>query len=101
MVRVRHYTRVSAMRKIIEELRIVARDQNKVFVEKAERKKLSPGDAVETYGLDPGKGMACVEFDVEPELLQFQKNVQLRLDEWFVVGNVDLTNRNPQGYVNF
>jgi hypothetical protein len=85
----------------MDEQRIIARDQNKVFVEKADRRALSPADAIQIYGLGLGKGMACIEFDIEPDLLRWQKNVELKLDEWFIVGDVSLANRNPQSYVNF
>lgn len=101
MVRVRHYTRVSSMRKIIVEQRVVARDQNKVFVERADRRKLAPRDAEERYGLDQGKANAYVEFDIEPDLLHSQYNPVTRCDESYVVGNVDLSGREPQAFFNF
>src|SRR4051812_28743645 len=101
MIQVRHYTRVSAMRNIIAEQRIIARDQNHVFVEKAQSKRLSPRDAEAHYGLDRGKGMACVEFEIDDSLLRWQNNPELKIDEWFIDGDVDLSNRNASGYVNF
>ncbi|MBC8106711.1 MAG: hypothetical protein H7Z14_08995 [Anaerolineae bacterium] len=100
-IRVRHYTRVSSMRKIKDQLRIVARDQNKVFVEPASARKLSPADARKRYGLKPGKGRAYVEFDVESVLLETKRNARHEIDEYFIVGNVDLAQRNPQGFLNF
>ena len=89
------------MRKIIAQQRIIARDQNKVFVVKADRRKLSPSDAEETYGLDPGRANAYVEFDMEPAPLLVQYNRQLQTDELFIVGDVDLTDRHAEAFFNF
>jgi hypothetical protein len=86
------------MRKIMAALRIVARDQNKVFVEKSKSRRRAPSDVEAKYQLDIGKAMACVEFDIEEKLLLSQYNRRLRLHEWFIVGNVDLRGRNPMGY---
>jgi hypothetical protein len=88
------------MKKIMEEQRIIARDQNKVFVERAADRRLSAGDAEVKYGLDDGKANAFIEFDIEPALLLWRKNPQLRIDEFFIVGDVDLTGRNPKGFHN-
>jgi hypothetical protein len=88
------------MRKIMAEQRIVARDQNKVFVERAADRRLSAADAEIRYGLDDGKGRAFVEFDIEPVLLLWRKNPQLRVHEFFIVGDVDLVGRNSQGLHN-
>jgi hypothetical protein len=101
MVRVRHYTRVSSMRRIIAELRIVARDQNKVFVELASSRRLPPNDAVAKYRLLPGKGNAYVEFDVEGELLRVRYNPAIKENEHYIDGAVDLAGRNAEAKFNF
>ena len=91
MIRVRHYTRVSSMRKILAEGVLRAKDQNRVFVERANDRRLSPTDARSKYGLGKGKGAAYVEFDLESERLQWRNNPQTRCIEGFVLGDVDLS----------
>ena len=65
-IRTRHYTRSSRAERILDEQILRAGVQNKVFVENARRKLLSPRDAEERYKLAPGKGNAVIEFDVAP-----------------------------------
>ena len=101
MIRVRHYTRVSSMRKILAEGVIRARDRNMVFVERANARKLSPSDAQAKYGLRPGKANAFIEFDVETELLLCEFNDLSQAYEYSIVGNVDLADRNPEAFFNF
>jgi hypothetical protein len=100
MIRVRHYTNVSAMRKIIELQLIRARDRGCVFVELARQRKLSPADAVDKYALDYGRGNAYVEFDIEPERVVTEYNTTIQCDERFIVGDVDLAGRNAEGFFN-
>lgn len=100
MVRLRHYTRVPSMRRIIEDGVIRARDQNKVFVERAGSAPLAPREAEDRYGLGPGKGNAYVEFDAEPAELGDQYNTRTRRRELFLTGDVDLTDRLPDGRLN-
>ena|SRR5438552_913450 len=100
MVRVRHYTRVSSLGRILAEGRIVASDQNKVFVERATRQALAPRDAERTYGLARGKGNAYVEFDIREDELESQYNERMQLTELFVRGDVVLVGREAQGYEN-
>lgn len=88
------------MRKIMAEQRIVARDQNKVFVERAHRKAMSSTQAEDYWLIDLGKGNAYVEFDVEEVELDRQVNPLLGAIELFVVGNVHLLSRNPVGFEN-
>jgi HYD1 signature containing ADP-ribosyltransferase len=99
-IRVRHYTRVSSKDRILEEMRIVARDQNKVFLEKADHKPHPPRDAEAAYLLKRGKGNAYVEFDVQQDELESQTNRLTGETELFVRGDVDLTERNPIGQDN-
>lgn len=89
------------MRKILEDQRIEAQDQNKVFFERASARRLSPSDATRKYRLRRGKANACVEFDVREMELMFRWNALVRTDEYFIVGDVDLRDRNPQGFINF
>src|SRR5436190_14017987 len=99
-IRVRHYTRRSSKDRILEALRIIPRDQNKVFVEKANRDALSPKDAEATYLLKRGKGNAYVEFDAQPAELTCQTNRLTGKKEWFLRGEVDLAERRPEGFDN-
>jgi hypothetical protein len=99
-VRLRHYTRISSKDRILAEGRMLAKDQNKVFVERAERKPLSPREAEAKYLLKRGKGNACVEFDGLPEELHQQVNGLTGERELFLQGDVDLSQRNPEGFDN-
>lgn len=101
MVRVRHYTRVSAMRKILYEQRLIARDRNRVFVEPAESRRLSATDAEKRYALLQGRGNAYVEFDATDDELRRDYNLPSRAWEYSIEGGVDLTGRNAEGFLNF
>ena len=100
MIRVRHYTRVSGRDKILADGRIVAQDQNRVFVELARRQPLSAVQARLAYRLKSGKGAAYVEFNAEAAEVEIKPNKRWNFDEYSIVGDVDLTNRNPIGYDN-
>lgn len=100
MVRVRHYTKKSRKEKILEEGVIVARDQNKVFVEEADTDPLSPRDVESSYRLGRGKGNAYVEFDVEDGELEQQKNAITGKIEYFLRGDVSLIDRDAEGFDN-
>jgi hypothetical protein len=99
-VRLRHYTRLSSKDRILSEGHIIAGDQNKVFVEKADRKPLGPREAEEKYLLKPGKGNAFVEFDALPEEVRAQMNRLTGNTELYLRGDVDLVERHPQGFEN-
>ena len=100
LIRLRHYTRTSSKDRILSEDRIVARDQNKVFVERADRSPLSPRQAETTYLLKRGKGNAYIEFDAFPEEIYTQTNHLTGTTEIFLLGDVDLTTRHPEGFDN-
>jgi hypothetical protein len=99
-IRVRHYTRRSSKERILTEGRLVARDQNRVFVERADRKALSAREAEAKYLLRRGKGNAYVEFNAEEEEIDQQKNHRTGEMELFLFGDVDITGRDPQGFDN-
>jgi hypothetical protein len=69
-IRLRHYTRVSSKERILTEGRLIARDQHKVFVERADRQRLSARQAEATYLLK----RAYIEFDALPEEIHEQTN---------------------------
>lgn len=100
MIRLRHYTRVSAMRRILAERYLRAGAQNKVFVERADRDQISARDAEARYYLKRGKGNAYIEFDATSEEVLQQINHLTGRVELYLVGDVDLSNRNPQGREN-
>jgi hypothetical protein len=77
---------------------MVARDQNKVFVERADRSPLSPRQAETTYLLKRGKGNAYIEFEAFPEEIHAQTNSLTGTNELFLLGDVDLSTRHPQGF---
>lgn len=61
---------------------------------------MSPHDAEDYYGIDRGKGGAYVEFDVADHEVRQDMNPITGVRELSIVGNVDLTGRNPAGHVN-
>jgi hypothetical protein len=99
-IRLRHYTRANSKEGILAEVRIIARDQHKVFVERADRQPLSPRQAEEKHLLKRGKGNAYIEFDALPEEVFEQTNTLTGSTELFLRGDVDLSTRNPQGFDN-
>ena len=65
-IRLRHYTRTSSRDRILAEGWVRARDQHKVFVERASRPPLSPRQAEARYLLKRGKGNVYAEFNAMP-----------------------------------
>jgi HYD1 signature containing ADP-ribosyltransferase len=100
MIRMRHYTRKSSKDKILIDNRIEAQDQNKVFVEHATADPYSPRDAEARYRLKRGKGNAYVEFDANEDEIEEQKNSLTGKIEYFLRGDVDLTDRDSEGFDN-
>jgi len=101
LIRLRHYTRVSSKERILTEGRLIARDQHKVFVERADRQRLSARQAEATHRLKRGKGNAYIEFDARPEEINEQTNALTGAIELFLRGDIDLSTRNPQGFDNY
>ena len=99
-MRLRHYTRKSSRDKILEEERIEARDQNKVFVEHADGDPYSPRDAEDRYKLKRGKGNAYIEFDADESEVHEQVNPLTGRKEYFLRGDVNLADRDPEGFDN-
>ena len=99
-VRLRHYTRKGSKNRILQEARLLAKDQNKVFVEPASHKPLSPRAAEATHLLKRGKGNAYVEFDSQPGELCQQTNRLTGEIEFYLQGDVDLSRRNAEGFDN-
>jgi len=99
-IRLRHYTRKSSKERILSEGCLLARDQNKIFVERADHEPLSPRDAEAKYLLKHGKGNTYVEFDARSEEVHEQTNRLTGETEFFLHGSVDLAGRNPRGFDN-
>lgn len=99
-MRLRHYTKKSSKDKILEEGRIEAKDQNKVFVEYANSDPYSARDAEDRYKLKRGKGNAYVEFETEDEEIHDQVNPLTGRREYFLRGDVELKDRDPEGFDN-
>jgi hypothetical protein len=99
-IRVRHYTRISSKDCILAANRVLAWDQNKVFVELANRKPLGPREAEAKYLIKRGKGNAFIEFDALPDEVQQQVNRLTGEIELFISGDLDLLDRNPLGFNN-
>ena len=99
-IRLRHYTRTSSKERILIEGRITARDQNKVFVERADHPSLSARQAEAKYLLKRGRGNAYIEFDALSDEVYEQTNHLTGVTEFFLRGNVELLTRNPQGFDN-
>ena len=99
-IRLRHYTRISSRERIVTAGRIIARDQHKVFVERADRPPLHRRQAEALYLLKRGKGNAYVEFDAWPDEVYAQTNSLTGAIELFLRGDVDLATRSPQGFDN-
>lgn len=100
-IRLRHYTRISSRDRILAERRLVAQDQHKIFVERANHPSLSPRQAELRYLLKRGKGNAYIEFDALPAEIYEQTNSLTGAVELFLVGHVDLSTRHPQGFENY
>jgi ADP-ribosyltransferase of polymorphic toxin system len=99
-IRLRHHTRTSSKERILAEGRIIARDQNKVFVERADRPPLSARQAEAKYLLKRGRGNAYIEFDAMSDEVYEQTNHLTGAAEFFLRGTVDLSTRYPQGCDN-
>ena len=90
--RMRHYTNRAGSRGIAKDGVIRAKDQNKVFLERADGKPLSPTDAADKYRLGRGRGRDIVELDVRKELVTRRWNATTQSWEWVVNGDLPLLN---------
>jgi hypothetical protein len=90
--RMRHYTSRAGSRGIEKDGVIRARDQNKVFLERADGKPLSRADAAKKYGLEVSRGRDIIELDVPKELVTRRWNASTQSWEWVVDGDLPLLN---------
>ena len=90
--RVRHYTNSKGLKGIKESGVIIAKDNNRVYLELANKKPLSIQQAEEKYQIKKGKGRNYVEFDVNSSLLEWIENPRYHTKELTVKGNVKIKN---------
>ncbi len=89
MIRVRHYTNRKGSNAIEETQKIIAADNNRVYVEPANRKPLSQIEAENKYQIKRGKGRDYVEFDVQKNKTEWVKNPRYHDEELTIKGGVD------------
>ncbi|MGZ0714301.1 RHS repeat-associated core domain-containing protein [Pseudomonas palleroniana] len=92
IVRVRHYTSRAGSKGIEKEGIILAKDNNRIYLEPAKNKVLSPIGAQEKYQIDKSKGRDYIEMDVPESRLEWIKNPRYNTMELTVKGNLTLTN---------
>jgi len=92
LVRLRHYTNTKGIDAIEQERVLRAKDQGKVFFDKASGKPLSPRDAEAEFGLKRGRGSHVVETDVPCERVTRVWNQVMETWEYQVKGDVPLIN---------
>ena len=90
--RVRHYTNSKGLKGIKDDGKIIARDNNRVYLEPANKPALAPGKAEELYQLKKGRGKNYIEFDVDTNSLEWVENPRYHRDELTVKGDVKIEN---------
>ncbi|MBI6583771.1 RHS domain-containing protein [Pseudomonas synxantha] len=91
-VRVRHYTNRKGSKGIEKDGVILAQDNNRVYLEPAKNKVLSPVDAQDKYQIAKGKGRDYIEMDVPESRLEWVKNPRYNVMELTVRGNLETNN---------
>jgi hypothetical protein len=92
MTRVRHYTNRKGLNGIQKDGIIRTRDNNRVYLELANKKPLSQVQAETKYQLKKGRGRDYVEFDVPNSLLEWIPNPRYGTLEMTIKGDVYTTN---------
>ncbi|SFB38152.1 HYD1 signature containing ADP-ribosyltransferase family protein [Clostridium frigidicarnis] len=87
--RVRHYTNRKGINGIEQDGKIIARDNNRVYVEPANKKPLSQIEAETKYQIKKGKGRDYMEFDVPNSKLEWLKNPRYGTEELTIKGGVE------------
>ncbi|MBK3461538.1 RHS repeat-associated core domain-containing protein [Pseudomonas haemolytica] len=91
-VRVRHYTNRKGSKGIEKDGVILAQDNNRVYLEPAKNKILSPVDAQDKYQIEKSKGRDYIEMDVPESRLEWVKNPRYNVMELTVRGNLEINN---------
>jgi len=71
---------------------ITARDNNRVYLEPANKRPLAQKEAEEKYEIDRGKGRNYVETDVSEDRIKWKMNPRYHVEEMTVVGDLQLKN---------
>ena len=87
--RVRHYTNRKGINGIENDGKIIAKDNNRVYVEPANKKALSQIEAETKYQIKPGKGRDYIEFDVPNSKLEWVKNPRYGVEELTIKGGIE------------
>lgn len=87
--RVRHYTNRKGINGIENDGKIIAKDNNRVYVEPANKKALSQIEAETKYQIKPGKGRDYIEFDVPNSKLEWVKNSRYGVEELTIKGGIE------------
>jgi hypothetical protein len=90
--RVRHYTNRKGSTGIENDGVIQAQDNNRVYVEPANKKPLSQLEAEDKYQIGRGRGRDYIETDVPDSQLEWVKNPRYGTMELTIKGNVTLEN---------
>jgi hypothetical protein len=91
-VRVRHYTNRKGSTGIENDGVISAQDNNRVYVEPANKKALNQLTAEEKYQIGRGRGRDYIETDVPESQLEWVKNPRYGTLELTIKGNLKLEN---------
>nr|WP_261809186.1 RHS repeat-associated core domain-containing protein [Vibrio zhugei] len=90
--RVRHYTNRKGSKSIEQEGVIRAQDNNRVYVELANKKALNQVKAEKKYQIKQGRGRDYIETDVPTSMLEWVKNPRYGTLELTIKGDVLLSN---------
>ncbi|WP_248803762.1 RHS repeat-associated core domain-containing protein [Pseudomonas sp. MWU13-2100] len=91
-IRVRHYTNRKGSTGIEQDGVISAQDNNRVYVEPANKKALNQLTAEEKYQIGRGRGRDYIETDVPESQLEWVKNPRYGTMELTIKGNLKLNN---------
>ena len=86
--RVRHYTNRKGSNGIEADNAIIAQDNNRIYVEPANKKALSQVKAESKYQIGIGRGRDYVEFDVLTDNLEWVNNPRYNIPELTVKGDI-------------
>lgn len=89
MIRVRHYTNRKGSNAIEESQKLIVADNNRVYVEPANKRPLSQVEAEEKYQIKKGKGRDYVEFGVPKSQTEWVENPRYHRDELTIKGGVE------------
>ena len=87
--RVRHYTNRKGSKGIAKDNKIIASDNNRVYVEPANKKPLPKQKAETKYQLKTGRGRDYVKFDVPNSQLKWVPNPRYGTPKLTIKGNAD------------